>query len=80
MLKQLASPTFFSINIFLADRWGEWSMSLVLGLVFVSLFLLLHYFFALNLKKGYNLLILLALCCLPFIFGFFVQRKQDCLS
>ncbi len=76
MLNQLSSPTFFNINIFLADRWGEWPVTLVMGLIFVVLFLLLHYFFALNLKKGYNLLILLALCCLPFIFGFLYNTSR----
>lgn len=70
MLSSLSSPTFFNINIFLADHLGDWSATLVLGLVFVSSFFLLHYFFALNLKKSFNLFVLLALCYLPFGFAF----------
>ena len=70
MLNQLSNNTFFNINIFLADHWGGWSVTLVMGLAFVVLFLLFHYFFALNLKKGSSLLILLALCYLPFGFSF----------
>ncbi len=71
MLNQLSSPTFFNINIFTASLWGAWSATLIMGLVLIAGFFLVHYFFALNLKKSSNLLILLFLCYLPFGFGFF---------
>lgn len=80
MLSSLSSPTFFNINIFLADHWGDWSATLVLGLVFVASFFLLHYFFALNLKKSSNLFILLALCYLPFGFAFLQNTSKTVLT
>lgn len=73
MLSQLSRPTFFNINIFTADLWSDYSLTLLLGLVFLLLFFICYSFIELDLKKEQKLLGFCALCYLPFAWAFYVN-------
>lgn len=76
MLSQLSRPTFFNINIFTADLWSNYSLTVLLGLSFLLLFFILYNFIELDLKKEHSLLGFFAVCYLPFAWAFYANTTK----
>lgn len=80
MLSQLSQATFFNINVFTADHWGSYSVTVILGLLLVFSFCLLHFWLGVDLRRQSNLLTLVALFYLLPTLAFFWRTSQTLSS
>jgi hypothetical protein len=80
MLSQLAQATFFNINVFTADHWGSYSVTVILGLLFILIFCLLHFWLGIDLRQQSNLLVLVAIFYLLPTLAFFWRTSQTLSS